>query len=46
MTYKSMPKVEINHHIEWAAPPKFIAGLALEKGIDVSKIFDDDGGKV
>ena len=44
MTYKSMPKVEIHHHIEGAAPPKFIAGLALEKGIDISKIFDADGG--
>ena len=43
MTYKSMPKVEIHHHIEGAAPPKFIASLAREKGIDISKIFDADG---
>lgn len=43
MTYKTMPKVEIHHHIEGAAPPKFIAGLAREKNIDLSKIFDADG---
>ncbi len=43
MTYKSMQKVEIHHHIEGAAPPKFIAGLAREKNIDLSKIFDGDG---
>ena len=43
MTYKSMPKVEIHHHIEGAAPPAFIASLAREKGIDISKIFDADG---
>lgn len=43
MTYKSMPKVEIHHHIEGAAPPKFIASLAREKNIDLSKIFDADG---
>jgi adenosine deaminase len=43
MTYQSMPKVEIHHHIEGAAPPAFIAGLAREKNIDISRIFDADG---
>ena len=43
MIYQSMPKVEIHHHIEGAAPPKFIASLAREKNIDISKIFDADG---
>lgn len=43
MTYQSMPKVEIHHHIEGAAPPKFIASLAREKNIDISRIFDADG---
>jgi len=43
MTYQSMPKVEIHHHIEGAAPPKFIASLAREKNIDISQIFDADG---
>lgn len=43
MTYQFMPKVEIHHHIEGAAPPKFIASLAREKNIDISRIFDADG---
>ena len=30
-------------HLEGAAPPAFIRGLAAEKGIDLSRIFDDTG---
>lgn len=44
MTYKTMPKVELHLHLEGAAPPAFIAGLAKEKNIDISAIFDENGG--
>lgn len=38
-----MPKVELHHHLEGAAPPAFIRGLAQEKGLNVSNIFDGEG---
>ncbi len=44
MSYQSMPKVELHLHLEGAAPPAFIAGLAKEKNIDISGIFDETGG--
>lgn len=40
---RRMPKVELHHHIEGAAPPAFVRGLASEKGLDVSDIFDPSG---
>lgn len=40
----ALPKVELHLHFEGAAPPAFIRGLASEKNIDISKIFDADGG--
>ena len=43
MTFNSMPKVELHLHLEGAAPPAFIAGLAREKSIDISEIFDKNG---
>lgn len=43
MTYKSMPKVELHLHLEGAAPPAFIRGLAQEKNLDISGIFNPDG---
>ncbi|MCO4843553.1 MAG: adenosine deaminase [Yoonia sp.] len=43
MTFQDMPKVELHLHLEGAAPSKFIAGLAQEKNIDISKIFDAKG---
>ena len=43
MTYKSMPKVELHTHIEGCAPPAFIRGLAKEKSLDISGIFNADG---
>lgn len=43
MTYKSMPKVELHTHLEGCAPPSFIRGLAAEKSIDISGIFNPDG---
>ncbi|OYU17761.1 MAG: adenosine deaminase [Rhodobacteraceae bacterium PARR1] len=38
-----MPKVELHLHLEGAAPPAFIRGLAKEKKIDIAGIFDADG---
>ncbi len=43
MTYRTFPKVELHLHLEGAAPPKFIAGLAKEKSVDISGIFDEAG---
>ena len=43
MTYKSMPKVELHTHLEGCAPPAFIRGLAQEKSLDISGIFNPDG---
>lgn len=43
MTYKSMPKIELHTHLEGCAPPDFIRGLAKEKSIDLSGIFNKDG---
>jgi len=40
----ALPKVELHLHLEGAAPPAFIRGLAQEKSIDIHKIFDADGG--
>lgn len=41
---KSFPKIELHLHLEGAAPPAFIRGLAAEKRIDLSAIMADDGG--
>lgn len=38
-----IPKVELHLHLEGAAPPAFIRGLAREKAIDISGIFDERG---
>ncbi len=46
MTFKTLPKVELHLHLEGAAPPAFIRDLAREKNIDVSGIFDAQGGYV
>ena len=39
----SLPKVELHLHLEGAAPPAFIRGLAAEKKIDISGVFDARG---
>ncbi|SMY08774.1 Aminodeoxyfutalosine deaminase [Flavimaricola marinus] len=44
MSYRAMPKVELHLHLEGGAPPAFIRGLAKEKNIDISGIFDEQGG--
>jgi len=38
-----IPKAELHLHLEGAAPPAFVRGLAREKAIDISGIFDADG---
>lgn len=38
-----MPKIELHLHLEGAAPPAFIKGLAREKSIDIAGIFDERG---
>ena len=43
MTVKDLPKLELHLHLEGAAPPAFIRGLAREKHIDLSGIFAEDG---
>ena len=39
-----LPKIELHLHLEGAAPPAFIKGLAREKKIDIGGIFDAQGG--
>lgn len=39
----NMPKVELHLHLEGAAPPAFIRGLAKEKKADIGGIFDERG---
>ncbi|WP_224815503.1 adenosine deaminase [Hasllibacter sp. MH4015] len=40
---KDVKKIELHLHHEGAAPPAFIRGLAAEKGVDLSRIFREDG---
>jgi len=39
----ALPKVELHLHLEGAAPPPLIRGLAQEKHVDLSRIFDERG---
>ena len=39
----NIPKIELHLHIEGAAPPAFIRGLAQEKGVNLDGVFNDDG---
>ena len=38
-----MKKIELHLHLEGAAPPAFIRGLATEKHVDISGVFDARG---
>ncbi|ABV92575.1 adenosine deaminase [Dinoroseobacter shibae DFL 12 = DSM 16493] len=40
---KELPKLELHLHLEGAAPPAFIRGLAAEKSVNLSGIFDARG---
>ncbi|MGZ9811927.1 adenosine deaminase [Pseudoroseicyclus sp. H15] len=44
MSWREFKKVELHLHLEGAAPPAFIRGLAKEKNIDLSGLFDEQGG--
>lgn len=39
-----IPKIELHLHLEGAAPPALIRGMAKEKSVDISRIFTPDGG--
>jgi adenosine deaminase len=43
MSWKSTPKIELHLHIEGAAPPGFIRGLAQEKSVNLDGVFDERG---
>ncbi len=43
MSITGLPKVELHLHLEGAAPPAFIKGLAKEKNLDLAGIFHPDG---
>ena len=43
MNIRDLPKVELHLHLEGAAPPAFIRGLAREKKIDLAGIFTEQG---
>ncbi|TDL75086.1 adenosine deaminase [Palleronia sediminis] len=40
---KDQPKIELHLHLEGAAPPAFMKGLAARKGRDISHLFDAAG---
>lgn len=39
----ALPKIELHHHLEGAAPPAFVRGLAQEKSVNLSGVFGEDG---
>ncbi|MBK5922954.1 adenosine deaminase [Rhodovulum sulfidophilum] len=41
-----LPKIELHHHLEGAAPPALIRDMARAQNLDISRIFDADGGYV
>ena len=38
-----LPKVELHLHLEGAAPPEFVRGIASEKQVDLAGLFDESG---
>lgn len=43
MSLKDTPKIELHLHLEGAAPPAFIRGLAQEKSVNLTGVFDERG---
>ena len=41
--WRALPKVELHLHLEGAAPPAFVRGLASEKHLDLGGLFDAEG---
>ena len=44
MSFHSTPKIELHTHLEGCAPPVFIKQQARNKKLDISGIFNADGG--
>ncbi|MBN2907090.1 MAG: adenosine deaminase [Rhodobacteraceae bacterium] len=40
----ALPKIELHHHLEGAAPPVLIRDLARARHVDIGGIFGPDGG--
>lgn len=43
MSVEALPKVELHIHLEGAAPPDFVRGLASEKRLSLKGVFDERG---
>ncbi len=43
MSYKDLPKIELHHHLEGAAPPALVRDMARARGMNISNIFGPDG---
>jgi len=43
MSWKDTPKIELHLHLEGAAPPAFIRGVAQEKSVNLTGVFDERG---
>ena len=43
MSLKDLPKIELHHHLEGAAPPALVRDMARVKGLNISNIFDANG---
>ncbi|SIO44634.1 adenosine deaminase [Rhodovulum sp. ES.010] len=46
MSLASLPKIELHHHLEGAAPPELVRDMARARGLDISRIFDRHGAYV
>nr|WP_153748641.1 adenosine deaminase [Rhodovulum strictum] len=40
----ALPRIELHHHLEGAAPPALIRDMARARHVDISGIFGPDGG--
>ncbi|TCM76189.1 adenosine deaminase [Rhodovulum steppense] len=44
MSLTALPRIELHHHLEGAAPPALIRDMARARHVDISGIFGPDGG--